>query len=120
MGKLTEQYFGKPLDEVQANDVQNLIQEQKIEDYSLDYTEIPKHISYEELAKGISAFMNTNGGLVIFGVKEQKSMYPKEITWGHISKETLVRSLRGKVEPWHDGLQFQPIRNPENARAQTG
>jgi len=114
MGKISEQYFGKPLEEVEAPDIQVLIDEQTIEDYSLDYTEIPKRISYDELAKNISAFLNTNGGLVIFGVREQKKKYPKEITWGKISKETLVRSLRGKIEPWHDNLEFRPVYNPEN------
>lgn len=114
MGKITEQYFGKPLEEVEAPDIQVLIDEQTIEGSSLDYTEIPKRVSYDEVAKNISAFLNTNGGLVIFGVREQKKKYPKEITWGRISKETFVRSLRGKIEPWHDELEFKPIYNPEN------
>ncbi len=85
MGKISEQYFGKPLGDIETPDIQVLIDEKTIEDSSLDYTEIPKSVSYDELAKNISAFLNTNGGLVIFGVREQKKKYPKEITWGNAS-----------------------------------
>ena len=112
MGKLSKQYFGKPIEEIQVNDVEKLISEEKTEDYSLEYTEIPKSINYDELAKEISAFLNTNGGLVIFGLRERKNMFPDSITWGNISKETLVRALRGKIEPWHDELIFKEIKNP--------
>ena len=72
MSNLSQIYFSKPIEEVALEDIQKMIERKEIENYTLDYTEIPKKISYDKLAKEISAFLNTRGGLVIFGVSEKK------------------------------------------------
>lgn len=113
MGILAQQYFGKALKKVNVSDIQKLIDENVIENYTLDYTEIPRNPSWHELAKEISAFLNTNGGLDIFGVSEKDHRFPVNITWTTIPKETIVRNLRNLVVPWHDGIEFQIVKNPD-------
>jgi len=111
---LSRLYFSKDLRQVTVEDIQNLIDKKEVENYTLDYTEIPRKTSYDELAKVISAFLNTRGGLVIFGVSEIKNKYPKEITWGSISKETLARNLYHKIVPWNEKIEIHFIEHMEN------
>ena len=111
---LSEVYFSKPINDVTLEDIQNLIDRQEMENNTLEYTEIPKKPSHNELTREILAFLNTRGGFVIFGVSERNHKYPYKITWGTFSKEDLVRNLYNKVIPWYENIEICPIENPEN------
>ena len=78
----------------------------------------------DKLANYIASFANSEGGLIILGVSEEKiedekgkstKIYPKEITWGEISlaKETLENKIRVRIKPQIDGLFIRPIRKKE-------
>ena len=74
-----------------------LIQNKTEEFRNLDYESIPENnISYNGLARHISGFLNSSGGVIIFGVREKregKHTVPREITWTSIiNKETVERN----------------------------
>ena len=111
---VSQNYFSKKCDQVNLSDIIKLIDEQVIEDYTLDYKAFTKKPQYGNYAKVISSFLNTNGGLLIIGVSERSKKYPDEITWGKISKETLVRNFFRNVDPWSSEISIKPIPNPED------
>jgi len=114
MSSVSQMYFSKIIEEITLEDIQKLIDDRITEDYTLDYKEIPKSPKFDRCAKVISSFLNTKGGLLVIGVSEYKKKYPKEITWGAFTKETLVRNLYRKVDPWIDEIEIQVIENPED------
>lgn len=67
--------FSKPLKDVNEQDIQRLINDQIEENIHLDYKrEIalsPK--GKKELAKDVSAFANSKGGVIIYGIEEEKN-----------------------------------------------
>lgn len=105
--------FGKEsLDSIQKEDIDKLIEDEVEESQHLDYEEIPKKPKFERLVEHVSGFLNTSGGIVMFGVSEQKNRIPKEITWSSIRKETVENNLYQKVEPWNENIEIVPIQNP--------
>lgn len=113
MSSSSQIYFNKPITEVTLEDVKKLIEDRVIEDYTLDYKEIPKKERFDSYSKVISSFLNTKGGILVIGMSEVRG-YPKKITWGSFTKETLVRNLYRKVDPWTEEIDIQVIENPED------
>ena len=111
--------FNKELpDQIQIADIQKLIENKTEEFLHLDYEEIPRtNVKYEGLAEHISGFLNTAGGIVVFGVSERKTKgrnIPYKITWTTIKKETLENNLYRKIDPWYEDIQIVPIQNPND------
>jgi predicted HTH transcriptional regulator len=102
-------------DQIEVGDIQKLIDNEIEESLHLDYEEIPRtNVKYEGLAAHISGFLNTAGGIAIFGVSEKKGKLPHKITWTSITKETLESSLFSKIQPWNEGIKIFPKENPED------
>jgi hypothetical protein len=111
-----ERFLKKEPNEVNNRDVEQFIQHRIEENLNLDYTHIETYHSFEELAKDVSAFANSEGGLIVLGVSEERiddqKIFPKEITWGDksLTKERLEDNLIAKVHPTIDGLRILPVR----------
>ena len=120
-----KRFLGKPSDQITADDIVSFISQSIEENLNLDYKSIPQKINFDELAKDVSAFANSEGGLLIFGVSEkgevdQKTkktirIYPESITWGEPSlrKETIDQHLVGKIHPPIEDSRVIPIRKSE-------
>lgn len=103
--------------EVTIEDIQKLVDDKTEESLNLDYEAIPENnITFDGLARHISGFLNTSGGIVVFGVREMahgKHKVPCDITWTSlINKETVERSLSSKIEPWNDDIEIASVINP--------
>jgi len=84
-----ERFFNKKPEELKVEDVQNFIDKKIEENVSLDYKHISSIDDMEKFARHVSGFANTEGGLIILGVNEDKQLmgkreeriYPGSITW---------------------------------------
>jgi hypothetical protein len=101
--------FKKPLSEVEFSDIQKL-QDDKIEEsVILDYKK--EMISENDLVKHITAFSNTSGGFLIFGIEESgRGGYPVSIPGieAGINVERLEQIIISNIRP-RIGVQFGRI-----------
>lgn len=109
--------FKKPLSEVEFPDIQKL-KDAKIEESEiLDYKE--EMISENDLIKHVTAFSNTNGGDLVFGIKESgRGGYPVDIPGieNNINVERLEQIILSNVRP-RIGVQFSSkIQKPDSDR----
>lgn len=105
----------RPVMEWDINDVESLIKNQVQENVNLDYK---RSISLEnneknknEISKDVSAFANSNGGKIIYGVEEENHL-PKEIDDGIESegkREWLEQVINSRIRPRIQNVVIQPI-----------
>ncbi|WHU02742.1 ATP-binding protein [Sphingomonas sp. NIBR02145] len=106
----------RPLDEWDENDLQALIANQVQESLQLDYKQsaalAKNNNSQNELAKDVSAFANSAGGRIIYGIAEANNL-PANIDGGCdptvITREWIENSILGHVQPRIAGLVIKPI-----------
>ena len=102
------------------SDIENLILNQVEENVHLDYKAadaLQKTAGIKkEVSKDISAFANSDGGIVIYGVKEftesAKKHLPEKIDpidRNLISKEWLEQVINSNISPRIDGIKITPI-----------
>ncbi len=108
--------FGKSLKEVEERDIQRLVNDQIEENINLDYKKeidlSPK--GRKELCKDVSAFANSRGGVIIYGIEEKKNELgipvPVDPIAGidaDIDREQVENILLNSIQP---RLHFEPKR----------
>lgn len=100
-------------------DLQKLIQDEIEESTVLEYkgSFATQNLKWkEELAKDVSALANSNGGNIIYGIREKESVggnsIPKEllpIPNTEMSKDKLSQLLSSNIQPIIDGLEITYI-----------
>lgn len=101
-------------------DLQNLITNQVEENLHLDYKAADALFKTDgkkkEISKDVSAFANSDGGIIIYGIKEfadpTKKHLPEAIDpvdRNDITKEWLEQVINSNISPRLDGLAITPI-----------
>ncbi len=95
-------------------DLQGLISNKVQESLFLDYKDSRalQSKNLNELSKDVSAFANAAGGILIYGIKEDK-LYPVSLDSGvpatEITRETIEQKILSNGSPRLDGLDIFPI-----------
>ena len=76
-------------------------------------------ITDKEIAKDVSAFANSDGGCIIYGIEEDKHL-PKKIDSGvdhdKYTREWLENVITSNISPRIDGITISPIPlSPDNS-----
>jgi hypothetical protein len=108
-------YLGKPIHDIDKNDLQKLVDEQREEDKHIEYKEaLPKNGSDDkkEFAADVSAFANADGGVIIYGIKEKTGL-PTELCGIDIAnKDDEIRRLdqmiMNNIAPRVLGIEIPP------------
>ena len=92
-------------------DIDLLIKNEIEESQNLEYKQPSKNLEEDcnSLAVTISGFLNTDGGILIYGVTEKKVKkhhYPDEVKWSVTNKETLENLLKSRVIPWDEEIRI--------------
>ena len=106
----------KPLEEWDESDLQKLIIDQVQESLKLDYKRsdaLAKTSQCQsEIAKDVSAFANSAGGRLIYGIVEKNNL-PLSIDLGAdlaiISREWIENTIISKIQPRVIGIVVKPI-----------
>jgi hypothetical protein len=102
--------FLKPLKDLGFVDIEQLKSNKTCESDILDYKE--QLLKDEDLLKHVSSFANTQGGYLIFGVKETgKGGYPEEILGidrSQVNKERIEQVILSNIQP-RLNVKIQPI-----------
>lgn len=109
--------ISKPLDQITESDLRNLIEWRREEGLQIDFKrDLPKedHDGRKEFFSDISAFANTSGGDLVYGMLEKDGfaaeLVPQTLpmsTDGYVLK--LQSSIRDRVEPIVQGVGIQPV-----------
>lgn len=101
-------------------DLENMIKNQIQENIHLDYKRSSAlKSSHREIAKDVSAFANSDGGCIIYGIEEDKHL-PKGIDSGvdhdKYTREWLENVVTSNISPRIDGITISQIPlSPDNS-----
>jgi predicted HTH transcriptional regulator len=97
------------------SDLQRLVKEQIQESVALDYKASPALVKSDnqrnELCKDVTAFANSAGGQIVYGIVEEGGL-PTKVDDGAdatITKEWIEQVIDSRVEPRIEGLVITPI-----------
>ena len=99
---------------VRREDLELLIQQQMQESLHLDYKRSASlsKSGQKEIPKDVSAFANSDGGLIIYGIEESGHL-PVCIDEGFsnsdITRETIEEIILSNISPRIEGIQIQQI-----------
>lgn len=100
---------------INLENIQNLIDSKIEESITLDYKrELTKN--NKEIAKDISAFANTSGGRIIYGIDEIDSL-PNSINWINNKgvKEKIENIILSRIQPEIKGYDIYSVENLNNS-----
>lgn len=97
-------------------DLQELISNKISESTTLEYKSLDALENNFKIAKQISAMANAEGGIIIYGIKEDENRNPKEIEWTSNKelKDKIDQVLSTKINRKVEGIEIEEISSDEN------
>lgn len=93
-------------------DLQAFVDSRVQESVTLDYKRLAALDNREEISKDISAFANSAGGVIVYGIVEE-GQFPSHVDLSvpqkPLDRETLENVITSTIYPRVDGLLIQPI-----------
>jgi hypothetical protein len=95
------------------DDLQRLVDEEILESLTLDYKASPSLAkdsrSRDELCKDVTAFANSAGGQIIYGIEEKDRKPVKVDDGSNLSREWIEQVIDSNVQQRLDGLVITPV-----------
>ena len=107
------------IQEYTIDDINSLIANEVEENIHLDYKASgalgKKDEKKSEIVKDVSAFANSDGGIIIYGLTEENHR-PKEFDFvdGNVFTKEWLENIIHQVQPHIEGIIIYPIRNDGN------
>ena len=92
-------------------DLQELIDNKIEESTTLEYKSLDSLKDNAEIAKDISAMANSEGGVIIYGIKEDDKRHPKEIEWSSDKglKDKIDQVLSSRINRKIEGCEIKEV-----------
>lgn len=103
-----KEYTAEDLDSLITNEIEESVHLDYKSAKSLDKSDRKK----TEIAKDVSAFANSDGGIIIYGINEENHK-PKDLSFvdGHLfNKEWLENIIDGNIQQRISGIEIFPVR----------
>lgn len=120
-------YFGKPLLTLEYSDIVNYFIEPKQETENIEFKSYPERATFDaglqNIIRGISAFLNSTGGILIWGspkgIKQEGKS--EEVFCGELctvkelkEKDSLINKISGAIVPLPIGINVQILSSHSN------
>ena len=113
------------LKDYSQTDIQSLIDNNVEESVHLDFKAAPaldkSEKKKEEISKDVSSFANSDGGIIVYGISENKEHCAESLSFvdgNEFTKEWLEQVINSKINQRIEGIEIIPVRF-DNSIAQT-
>jgi len=123
MDNYSQQYFGKNLDNLEIQDISDFFAEEKEESDKIEFKAFHHTFgnfnrNLEGVIRGICAFLNSNGGILIWGAplgqeNENRQIFqgPLSLVTQLIEKDTLISKISDSITPLPINVNVHTIEN---------
>lgn len=117
LNSLSERIFGKELNELLLSDLETFFQEFQDENDFIEFKsyrkEKPFNDQVEKVSRSVAAFLNSSGGVIIFGapvIDKISKKYRGELTPCEIiEKDSLIYKISNGITPLPNGIRIKAI-----------
>lgn len=122
----SKEYFGKNLNDLKSSDIENFFEEEKEESDKIEFKAFhPEHGNFnknlEGVIRGICAFLNSNGGILIWGAPLGIKEDDRVVFKGDLSpvkelkeKDALISKISDSITPLPVNIQVEIIEYQED------
>ncbi len=115
---MTTQVLGKKPKNLDAEDLKKLVNNNVKESGNLEYKSI-EFLGNSKLAKEVSAFLNTDGGVIIFGIEEDDDGSPRDLDLleKNLDTERISQLISDNIDPYENNIRIFEIETYDDKSA---
>ena len=118
-------YFGKPLNEIKYEDIVDYFAQEQVETETIEFKSYHQSEGFESslnlVIRGISSFLNSSGGIIIWGAPKGIKRNSDKIFIGKLSpvktyknKDTLINKIAGVITPMPINISIETLSTDES------